>query len=138
MNTKDNKMTVNGFGIACRQYRTQKQINMQQMAMDLGISQGHISKIERSTDSPPFDWVEKCIRYFNLNPQQEYELWITAFSTGGIITFQPSDTFFFNKKEIASLLAIAITQTRNHDIYGDERNKFQILINTMNSILGVK
>lgn len=64
------KMEVKDLGFRLRKLREEKGVSQLTLAIDLGISQSKVSKIENGTEKITVSYLIKTLTYFSLPPQE--------------------------------------------------------------------
>ncbi len=64
------KMEVKDLGFKLRKLREEKGVSQQTLAIDLGISQSKVSKIENGTEKITVSYFIKILTYFSLSSQE--------------------------------------------------------------------
>lgn len=64
------KMEVKDLGFRLRKLREEKGVSQLTLAIDLGISQSKVSKIENGTEKITVSYLIKTLTYFSLSPQE--------------------------------------------------------------------
>ncbi|WP_294288906.1 helix-turn-helix transcriptional regulator [uncultured Chryseobacterium sp.] len=63
-------MEVKDLGFKLRKLREEKGVSQQTLAIDLGISQSKVSKIENGTEKITVSYFIKILTYFSLSSQE--------------------------------------------------------------------
>ncbi|MBW7675811.1 helix-turn-helix domain-containing protein [Chryseobacterium chendengshani] len=69
----EKKLTEKNLGFKLRKLREKKGVSQQTLAIDLGVSQSKISKIENGTEKITVPYFIEIFTYFSLSPDEMIE-----------------------------------------------------------------
>ena len=114
---------LTAFGKFLRKLRIDALCTMKEMSDGLEISVSYLSAVETGKRDIPKNWIEKIIKFFNLNEQQQIELTNSVNDSLTEINFNLSG--FSQDKRIAAL----IFARKLEELDDDEINKLMLTLN---------
>ena len=94
------------LGKIFRALRNERDMNMGDMAADLGCSKSYLSLVETGKISPSMELLKKYSEVYQLDKINAYKLFITAYENCKQITIKMNDLRILDREHFSRLLAI--------------------------------
>ena len=102
----NNKVT--NFGKWCRRLRIDKGLSMSEMAEKLGYKQNHVSQIEQGKTNPSLEFLEKCLKVYEIPEAEKADFIAQALSSSDRIVLELEKITIIPKEDLAKLLAVLV------------------------------
>jgi transcriptional regulator with XRE-family HTH domain len=94
------------LGKIFRALRNERDMNMDDMAADLGISKSYLSQVEIGKTDPSLELLMKYAKVYRLGRNAIFHLFATAFEVSKHITIELNNSLFLDNETLSRLLAI--------------------------------
>jgi transcriptional regulator with XRE-family HTH domain len=97
---------ITDFGIWCRKLRLDKGWSMTKAAEKLGCKQGHISQIELGKINPTIDFLEKCLKVYEMPETEKADFIAQALISSNRLTLEMDKVTIIPKEDLAKIMAV--------------------------------
>jgi len=102
-----NKKYIN-FRDWCRILRVEKGLTMAKAAKMLGCKQNHITQIEHGKCNPKYEYIEKCLKIYEVPNNEKADFVAKALANSKQITFKIENVTTTPKEDLVKLLAVLL------------------------------